>query len=369
MTSSVDAGTARAINANELDPYMAAAPGSERELAWLSPRNAPFEVDGLGWYATEGIYRRLPVNPDWPLPEAVDRLADATAGGQLRFRTDSAVLAVKVELAGPPNMNHMPATGQCGVDAYVGEWGAQRYWGTARPVLDSSDYTAIVFDVDASEMRTVTLNLPLYQGVREVLIGVDPGAQVAAPPPFTAPGRIVVYGTSITQGGCATRPGMAWPGIVSRRLGQEVLNLGFSGNGKGEPEVARTLAQLDDVACFVLDYETNVAEAEDLRTTLTDFIPILRERHPETPILVVSKPAFHREAHAERHRQARMARRDIQREIVERHRAAGDRHVHFLDQGDLDIAEGTVDGVHPSDLGFVQLADSIEPALREALAR
>src|SRR5690606_269350 len=102
------------------------------------------------------------------------------------------------------------------------------------------------------------------------------------------PGRLVVYGTSITQGGCASRPGMAYPSILARRLGIETLNLGFSGNGRGEPEVAHILAQLENVSCFILDYESNVPVAEDLRTTLTAFIPILRERHPDVPIIVIS---------------------------------------------------------------------------------
>jgi len=264
-------------------------------------------------------------------------------------------------------MDQMAGTGQCGMDAYVGDWGAQRYWGTARPVLGSAEYSAVLFRAVGRQDRTVCLNLPLYVGVRELQVGLDPDATVTAAPPFEHPGRVVIYGTSITHGGCASRPGAAYPALLSRRLRQEVLNLGFAGNSKGDAEVAHILGELEDVACYVLDYETNVLEVEPLRETLTAFIPILREARPGVPILVVTKPALARGLRDPGYRATTLERRDLQREIVDRHRAAGDTDVHFLDLTDLDIAEATVDGVHPSDLGFVQLADAIEPSLRRLL--
>lgn len=356
-----------AINAERLDPNMAPAPDGEgSELAWLSPREAPFAITGLCWLARDRVYRRLPVEPDWPLPPAVDSLAGATAGGQIRFRTDSTTVAVRVRLAGPANMNHMPATGQCGIDAYVGDVGDQQYWGTARPVLGEVEYAAVVFRTGESAMRSVTLNLPLYQGVVEVRVGVDADATLEPHPPYGGD-RVVIYGTSITQGGCASRPGMAYPAILGRRIDREFVNLGFSGNGKGEPEVARTIAQIDDVACFVLDYEANSGPLETYRETLAGFIPILRERHPDTPILVVSKAAFVRERRDPAYAAERVERRDAQAAIVAGLRAAGDDRVHFLDMGGVDVADGSVDGVHPTDLGFVQLADAIEPELRRLL--
>lgn len=355
---------AHAINADQLDPYMAESPDDGGPMAWLSPRQDPFRIDGFCWLERDGRYRRMPVTPDWPLRPEVDHLADATAGGQIRFRTDSGRVAVRVKLAGPPNMNHMAATGQCGFDVYVGEFGDARYWGTARPTLDSDEYSATFFTTPNRTMRTIALNFPLYQGVAEVEIGLDPDAAVEAPPAHQRPGKVVVYGTSITQGGCATRPGMAYPAILARRLGMEVVNLGFSGNGRGEPEVARTLAQLDDVACFVLDYESNVREVEDLRTTLGDFITILRERHAEVPIIVTCKTQRIQEQYDPDALENRLAKRAVQAEIVDARRQAGDTRIEFLDLGGHDLTEGSVDGVHPSDLGFLQLADLVEPALR-----
>lgn len=357
---------ASAVNPNQLDPNMAPAPDGGAELQWHSPRDEPFVISGFPWLCSDKVYRRLPVSPDWPLPEAVDRLADSTAGGQIRFRTDSAALAVRVRLAGPPSMDHMPATGQCGFDAYVGSPGEERYWATARPVLGEDSYEVMIGRAAERGEREITLNFPLYQGVVDVQVGLDPDATLTAATPYQL-GRVVVYGTSITQGGCASRPGMAYPAILARRIPAEFVNLGFSGNGKGEPEVARTIAQIDDVAAFVLDYHANVNDPDKLHTTLTDFIPILRERHPETPILVLPRPIMAKEVVEPAATELREACRDALAGVVATVRAAGDLRVEFLDVTDTDITEGTVDGVHPTDLGFRQLADAIEPALRRLL--
>lgn len=354
------------IDAEQLDPYMAPGPGGTEPMVWRSPRQAPFAVTGFAWLADDGVYRRLPVEPHWPLRPEVDRLANATAGGQIRFRTDSSRIAVRVRLAGPPNMNHMPATGQCGFDVYVGEDGGT-YWGVTRPVLGETEYESTLFTTPLRDSRTIGVNFPLYQGVVDVEIGLDPDAGLEAAPALPRPGRLVVYGTSITQGGCASRPGMAYPAILSRRLGIETLNLGFSGNGRGEPELAHLLAHIDNVSTFVLDYESNVPLVEDLRTTLTDFIPILRQRHRQVPIIVVAKTQRINERYDPAARATRIAKRDVQAEIVARHRDNGDDRIAFLDLGEHDFTEGSVDGVHPTDLGFVQLADLIEPVVRQWL--
>lgn len=200
-----------------------------------------------------------------------------------------------------------------------------------------------------------------------MLVGLESQANLEPAPTYPRPGRVVIYGTSIAQGGCASRPGMAYPAILSRRLGIEIASFGFSGNGKGEPEVAHILAELDDVAVFVLDYDANVADVESLRTTLTRFVPILRQAHPYTPILVISRPVVAKESYSFAARADRVKRGNVQREIVDQYQAAGDDHISFLDLGDLDYADATVDGIHATDLGFLRLANAIEPSLRSLL--
>ena len=356
----------------QLDPNMALNANKAEGLKWLSPREAPFQILGFPWLEQDGVYRRLPLKPSHPVPPAVDALANHTSGGQIRFRTDSAKLHLRVRLKAVANMYHMPATGQCGFDCYVGAPGEQLYYSTTRYNHTQLEYEAELFyKVTEREMRDITLNFPLYQGVEEVLVGVEPDAQVAPPTPFAGKGRVIFYGTSITQGGCATRPGMSHTNILSRMLQYEVVNLGFSGNGRGEPELAHIIAQIPDPACFVLEYEGNVADAESLERTLPEFIRILRESHPKVPILVPSRIRYSREFMGKHLVNNRLAKKQVIIDTVERLRAQGDQHLHFMDGEHLlgeAFNEATVDGSHPTDFGFYHMALGMAPVLSKLLA-
>lgn len=346
----------------------------ENGIRWMSPKSEPFRVSGLAWFAEEGKYRRLPTFPAGVIPEAVDVLADHPAGGQIRFQTDSSSLSVRVKLKGKADMVHMPATGQCGVDCYTGPAGepARKFVNTTRYDLALSEYECMLFSGWERKMRSFTLFLPLYQGVEEIWVGLDEQASVIAPPDYRSARKVVIYGTSITQGGCASRPGMAYPNILSRRIPVEFINLGFSGSGKGEPEVARVIAQIADPALFVLDYEANAGSAEQLSRTLPEFIRILRAAHPEVPILVVSKIRYAREAEEPGLLRNREECKRVQQEHVRRLREQGDRNVYFFDGSRLlgreDVEECTVDGVHPTDLGFLRMADGLESVIATLLS-
>ncbi|HZG74501.1 MAG TPA: SGNH/GDSL hydrolase family protein, partial [Paenibacillus sp.] len=249
---------------DELIPLVAAPVETidDNGAKWLNPLSPPFHIAGFPWIGKEGKYRRLPSDPDKKLPRAVDTLADCTAGGQIRFRTDAARLLIKVRLAGTASMYHMTAAGQCGFDCYAAEPGKSlQYLSTARFHRDSREYVDQFYQWNAKRTLDVVVNFPLYQGVEEVWIGVDEEASVAPPPPYASDKPIVVYGTSVTQGGCASRPGMAYSNILSRMIPFPFVNLGFSGSGKGEPEVAALLADIEDPALYVLDYEGNTGAA------------------------------------------------------------------------------------------------------------
>lgn len=347
------------------------APGGpidEDGIRWLSPLAPPFRVAGFPWLAEEGAYRRLPVRPRVPLPPAVDRLANCTAGGQIRFRTDASRLLVKVRLGGAASMYHMPATGQCGFDCYIGEPGRQQYVSTAKFQTNQKEYTSQLYRWSEKREYTVTLNFPLYQGVEEVWVGVDEDAAVGEPPSYASDKPIVVYGTSVTQGGCASRPGMAYTNILSRMIPMEFINLGFSGSGKGEPELAELVADIENPALYILDYEGNTGPVENIAKSLPVFLRILRARHPLVPILVVSRIRNGGDALYEGRSELHDRRRQVQRENVELRRAEGDRNIHFLDGHTLlreeDANECTVDGTHPTDFGFMLMARSLAPVVR-----
>ncbi|WP_127579774.1 SGNH/GDSL hydrolase family protein [Paenibacillus koleovorans] len=362
----------QAGQAYKLDPNMRLDQKKDGSLAWYSPKEGAFQVVGLPWFQQEQIYRRLPVAPEWPIRPEVDELANCTAGGQVRFRTDSTKLSVRVKLAGAANMYHMPSTGQCGFDCYIGEPEQMKYAGTTRYDIALTEYEWIIFDWPelSPESRMITLNFPLYQGVEELEIGLLPGAVLEAPTPYADNRKIIIYGTSITQGGCAMRPGMAYPNIISRWMNYEIYNQGYSGNGRGDPEMARLLADIDNPAMLVLDYEANSVSVEYYSQTLPEFVSIYREKHPTVPILIISKINYCYNHFQPSVVELNDIRRRLASELVEQRRAAGDRHIHFLDGAGLlgeDYEECTVDGSHPTDLGFWRMAERIAPVIRGLL--
>ena len=344
---------------------------TEQTFRWYQPYEAPMALQGFPWFARDRVYNRLPRHFAKPFRPDVEYLATNTAGGQIRFQTDSAKIMLRVKLAGAHNMDHMPATGQCGFDCYAGPPFAQRFCGTTRGDRARTEFEAAVMGAPDRQLRNITINFPLYQGVEEVQVGLEEGAQVLAPPPYADERPVIVYGTSITQGGCACRPGMLYTNILSRRMNRPFINLGFSGNGKGDPEVAEAIAEIPDPAGYVLDYEAN-AQLNGLRETLEGFIEILRAAHPAAPILLVSRIRFAGELLNPEMEQARLAARDYQRDVVDKRNAAGDPYLFFHDGADLlgeaDWDECTVDSVHPTDLGFLRIAEGLQPVLNSVLA-
>jgi lysophospholipase L1-like esterase len=178
---------------------------------------------------------------------------------------------------------------------------------------------------------------------------------------------VVVYGTSIVQGGCASRTGMAYPAIVGRKLDWPMINLGFSGNGKTEPEMAALLAELDP-AVYVLDSLPNLRPAE-VGERVEPFIRVLRKAHPTTPIVLVENVAYTNAEFVESRRRSYTEKNAALRKIYEKLIAEGDRNLHYIPTAELlgDDGEGTVDGTHPTDLGFLRMSEPLVRVLRPLL--
>ena len=353
-----------------LDKNMAAGKVGQSGLTWRHAWEPPFRLLGFPWFAKDRKYRRLPVEPSEKIPDAVNSLANCCAGGQIRFQTDSSSLTLRVKLVGLAGMNHMPATGQCGFDLYAGEPGREKFWNVTKYDHTKDSYEVVMFEKAKPELRCLTLNFPLYQGVSEVMVGLDPSARILPPPPRAVELPVVFYGTSITQGGCASRPGMAYTNILSRRLNLDSVNLGFSGNGRGEPEMARLMASLP-ASLYVLDYEANSVSVGLFHDSLPEFVKIIRGQRPGVPIMVVSMPRFARESFDADFAKARLECMEFQRDLVAESRRKGDKLVEFVDGAALlgsdDFDECTVDGVHPTDLGFLRMANALEPRVRAVL--
>ena len=340
------------------------------KLKWYSPTHAPFVLEGFPFFEQERIYRRLSLNPVYTLPEGVEAQCWHTSGGQIRFRASFKTLRLKAALHFAANHDHLTATGQCGFDIYLAEEGTPRYHGTSRfdPRLDH--YDVVMADLPEKQTLEVVINFPLYVGVREVLLGFDADAEIFPPSPRAREGRIVVYGTSITQGGCANRPGMVYTNILSRRLNVEVVNQGYSGAGRCEPEAAYAIAAVQDPILYIHDAEANINAYEDIAARYPRFMRIYRESHPTTPILIATKIPYAKELRNPKQREARLRNKELQYSIVEQFRSEGDKNVYFLDGETLFpgcFEEYTVDGVHCTDLGFMHMAEGFEPVIREIL--
>lgn len=353
----------------EIDHNFVAASLDGMTLHFRPADCRPFAIAGLPFLEREHEFCRLPQAALPAQNPGVQNLAWCTAGAQLRFRTDATHIAVKARLRHPGGMSHMPLTGQSGFDLYVGSGSAKRFYRTVRPPQpQEQDYEALFQATPAllstRETREVTLNFPLYNGVCALAVGLNPEALLLPPAPFTLPRPLLFYGSSITQGGCASRPGNAYPQILGRRFDAEVINYGFSGSARGELAMADIIAGLE-LAALIMDYDHNAPTPEWLQETHEPFFRHIRERRPELPVVMVSKPDVETDPEKARLRRAIIMRTYLQ--ALEQ----GDRRVHFVDGhtlfGQHDRDACTVDGCHPNDLGFLRMADTIEPVLRSAL--
>ncbi len=327
-----------------------------------------FTVEGKAWTDTGRRFDRLPAKAEKLVRPAVWGLSHDSAGMSLRFVTDAETLHAKWTVLRPNRMamTHMPATGVSGLDLYVRDAGQWRWLAVGRPA-DAGDNEKILFEGLTREKREYLLYLPLYNGLETIQLGTPPGA-VLEPAPARSKSPIVFYGTSILQGGCASRPGMAYPSILGRRLDWPTVNLGFSGNGKMEPEMAELLAELDP-AVYVLDALPNL-DADSAQERVEPFIKRLRQAHPTTPIVLVENVHYGDQGFIEKRRLRSIEVNRHLREVFDRLKKAGDKKLHYVTSALLLSGDGedTVDGTHPTDYGFARMADGIEPILREALA-
>jgi hypothetical protein len=343
-----------------------AAVGSLAAQEWRPVSSANVDIAGLPWFQeNKGEFWRLPARSKETFPPAVWNLSLDPTGGRIRFRTDSSTVAVKLEWPRPPGMRNMHAFGQSGVDLYVGD----TYWSTATPDKDAAPgkvYEHVYFKGQPRAMRDITIYLSLYSPVKVVEIGLDKDATVERAKPFAVSKPVVFYGTSITQGGCASRAGMSYQAILGRRLNLNHVNLGFSGNGRGDAALARAVAEID-ASVFVLDFAQNNGSVESLAPVYDPFIAILREKHPTTPIVAITPIYASSEAlGGQRNEQMRA----LIRKVVSARIGAGDTNLQLVEGTDLlgpSRVDGLVDGTHPNDLGFQWMAEGLVERLRKLL--
>ncbi len=357
---------------SDIDENFKVAGESAPDVLWHSVLEAPITLTGVYYEAAEKRFRRMPDAVAETISAGVRGLSVHTAGGMLRFATDSSYIALKVAAPGGYLMSHIPLFGQFGFGVY--EEG--QYIGTVSPSMDQvSSHAPYAFEGkvqtarnrsdEMRRMREYTVFFPLYSGVDAVYVGVDGTAKIEASPMPYGDKYVMFYGSSITQGGCASHPGNDYVNMLANKLGIAVLNLGFSGNGKGEDAVIEYLAA-QDPAVFVLDYDHNAPTPEHLAATHEKLFKAFRAAHPDTPVIMLSQPDFDARPMAE-------YRRAIIRRTYENALRAGDQNVRFIDGetlfGTEDRYACTVDLCHPNDLGFYRMASTVYPVLKECLEK
>jgi len=320
----------------------------------------PFSIHGVVY--ENGMYRRMPESVANSVSEGVSYLHMHTSGGRVRFRTDSSYLAVLVKLRFTEKMSHFPLTGSIGLDVYVRETEDEKpeYIDVFIPPYDVKDAITRVVELGESKMREITINLPLYSGVVEMYVGIRDTALLEAPFPYKIEKPAVFYGSSITQGACASRPGNTYQNRLSREFSFDYISLGFSGNARGEIEIAEYINNLD-MSMFVYDYDHNAPSLEHLQATHERMFKTIRSAHPNLPIIIMSRPKFHLSDHEKE-------RLGIIRKTYENALASGDNNVYFLSGKELMAlaeADGTVDVCHPNDFGFASMSMAISKLIKD----
>jgi len=316
-----------------------------------------FDVRGV-ICAEEGYIRMPKAVAETVSPGIAEDYAN-DAGGRIRFVTDSPYVAVSAVLTGIYHIATMSLTGTCGMDVYAdGE-----FCGVIQPAADCTDLLLSgIVNMRTPGEHLVEVNLPLYACVEKLMIGLDEKASLTRAPAYRHDKPIVFYGSSITNGACASRPGLSYPARLSRMLDADYVNLGFGGLCKAEQEMTDYIASLD-MSVFVLDYDHNAKDTAYLEATHEKAYRTVRAKHPEVPILMLSCPRCDLAG-------AWGERLAVIRRTYENAVRAGDKNVYMLNGSEFFREIGydySEDGVHPTDLGFDIMARAIFPVLKQIL--
>lgn len=330
------------------------------DLVWLDVRKAPFIVSGVFYDEKEGCFIRMPQKITEHMQPDAKWLNRQTAGGRVRFATDSKFIAFHAVMnndEGP----HTAIPGKYSFDLMrKNETLTENTFCSTftPPERMGSSFTAGYYTY--GDREDYILLLPYHASVLKLYIGLPRDAELFSPVPYKYEKPVVFYGSSITQGALASRPGNTYQSIISKHLDMNYISLGYAGNAMGESAVAEYIAGLD-MSAFVLDYDHNAPNAEHLKATHLTFYRIIREKNPTLPIVIMSAPNimpwydWH------------IARRDVIRNTYETAVAEGDSNVYFIDGETLfdgpDRDLCTVDTCHPNDIGMYRMATVIEKTL------
>lgn len=343
------------------------------DICFYDASKPPFSLHGViaPQEAGKPFYRMPPEIAD-TVNRGVAAMNRCTAGGRVRFKTDSSYVAIHVDMPSELDLldrgPHLAFTATAGMDLYEFLDGKERYVMTFIPPMNMKDHYESIIEFPDARERELTINFPLYGGFTRLLIGVSNGAKIEKGREYTHYLPVVYYGSSVTQGGCASRPGNSYQSIISRRLDCDYINLGFSGWGRGEQEMAQYISKLP-MSAFVMDYDHNAPTLEHLQDTHKAFFKTVRAANPELPIIFASRP--HGESlTAWRSAEDVEARFRVIKHTYDEAVANGDKNVYLIDGREMvkDIPDSwSIDLSHPTDIGFHAMAKAFGDVLKNVL--
>lgn len=343
----------------------------EEDVEWYNVAETPFKLYG-GFYSDEKYFRISPEVAE-KVSDGVKCLNYHTAGIRARFKTNSPYIAISVNWDSCGIMNHMAASGSSGFDLFkvknkIHSFMCSFIPGTANPTKGFSgikylNIPKLADKYSEGEVSDYILNFPLYNCVNSVYIGIKKGSVIEEGNEYSRCLPIVFYGSSITQGGCASRPGNCYQNFLSREFDFDYINLGFSGSGKGEDAIVDYMANLK-MSAFISDYDHNAPTKEHLEKTHYNMYKKIREKNPDIPYVIIGKPDFSNDE---------WERRAIIFDTFAKAKAEGDENVYYVDScalfNGINWDDCTVDGCHPTDLGFYKIYEALLPTFKIIMAK
>ncbi len=325
---------------------------NKEDVEFYNIDKSPFKIYGV--FKENGLYRRMPEEAAKAVSDGAYELHANTAGGRVKFITDSSYVAIHAKMNKLCRVPHNSFTGSAGFDLYADN----KYIKAFIPPLEMTAGYEQIVELGSKELREITINFPSYSNVKELYVGLQENAILKEAAPYKAKKPIVYYGSSTTQGACASRPGMSYQNIIAREFDCDYINLGFSGNARAEDTIIDYIKKLD-MSVFVCDYDHNAPTIEHLRATHGKIFDAVRAEHPNIPVIFMSRPRY-------TYINDEYDRMKVIEKTYKDALSNGDKNVYFLDGKTLMKLckdDGVVDGGHPSDFGFFSIANAIADIL------
>ncbi|MFI3328938.1 MAG: SGNH/GDSL hydrolase family protein [bacterium] len=304
---------------------------------------------------------------EYNISEAADYLSTNTAGMSITFKTNSKKLTLKGKVNNKASMWHMAPTGENGFDLYI-KMDKYRLLNALRKDKDTLEFNSDFYEFKNKEERTFIINFPLYCGVSELFLLIDEDSTIKVNNEFDNK-KWCIYGTSITQGGCVSRPGMCYTNILSRHYKKEVINLGFSGSGLGELSVAKMINEINDLEMVIIDFDANACDDGYIFTNLEPFIEELKSKNKDIKVVIISRVQFIEKFYNEKMKLNYEKCLDFEIELTNKlNKKYG--NVYFIDGLNLlddDYDEYTVDSIHLTDLGNYIFTKNLIPYLNKII--